>query len=105
MNLELGLSLLEPIKQEFGATLSWADLIILAGSTALELAGNISLPFCTVGRVDAEDGGGWQFLYPRVRFSFLVARSTLEITNHAHSVLSKSHSCDNNYKHLKPFSQ
>ena len=84
MNLELGLSLLEPIKQEFGATLSWADLIILAGNTALELAGNISLPFCTVGRVDAEDGGGWQFLYPRVRFSslFLVARSTLEITDH-----------------------
>ena len=82
-NLDRALDLLSPVKARHGASLSWADLIILAGNTALELAGNISLPFCTVGRVDAEDGGGWQFLYPRVRFSslFLVARSTLEITN------------------------
>ena len=60
--------LLDPIKSEFGDALSWADLIILAATTALELAANISIPFCTAGRVDAEDGSGWEFLSPRVRF-------------------------------------
>merc|ERR1719367_1862403 len=66
VNLDKALSLLEPIKEEFGPALAWADLIILAANTALELAGHISIPFCGVGRVDAEDGSGWQFLYPRV---------------------------------------
>ena len=65
MNLELGLSLLEPIKQEFGATLSWADLIILAGNTALELTNSdLSLPFCP-GRTDDTRGSGWEDLEPR----------------------------------------
>ena len=67
-NLEPGLSLLTPVKEQFGPELSWSDLIILAGTTALELAANIEIPFCTVGRADAEDGEGWKFLKPRVRF-------------------------------------
>ena len=31
-----------------------------------EQAGNISIPFCTAGRVDAEEGAGWEFLRPRI---------------------------------------
>ena len=62
------MALLDPIKSEFGDALSWADLIILAATTALELAANISIPFCTAGRVDSEDGSGWEFLSPGVRF-------------------------------------
>ena len=67
-NLQPGLSLLAPVKEELGPSLSWSDLILLAGTTALEAAADISLPFCTVGRADAEDGEGWRFLEPRVRF-------------------------------------
>ena len=31
-----------------------------------EQAGNISIPFCTAGRVNAEEGSGWEFLAPRI---------------------------------------
>ena len=34
--LDSALAQLEPVKQEFGSPLSWADLIVLAGTTALE---------------------------------------------------------------------
>ena len=67
-NLEPGLSLLAPVKDQFGPELSWSDLIILAATTALEAAADIEISFCAVGRADAEDGEGWRFLKPRVRF-------------------------------------
>ena len=66
-NLGEALALLEPVKHQYGSSLSWADLIVLAGTTALEEAGNMTIPFCDVGRVDSEDGEGWKFLKPRIR--------------------------------------
>ena len=67
-NLGEALALLEPVRHQYGSSLSWADLIVLAGTTALEEAGNMTIPFCDVGRVDSEDGEGWKFLKPRIRF-------------------------------------
>ena len=44
---------------------SYADIIVLAGQTAVESAGGKAQPFCG-GRVDAEDGLGSEELAPRV---------------------------------------
>lgn len=63
--LDKTLQLLQPIKQRFGDALSWADLIILAGSTAIEEAGGRKMTFCG-GRTDAEDGSGSTFLEPKI---------------------------------------
>jgi len=49
------LELLAPIKYEFGNALSWGDLIVLAGSVALEELGGPHMDFCG-GRVDAYEG-------------------------------------------------
>lgn len=65
-NLQPALDLLAPLQAELGPALSWSDLIVLAGTTALETAADINIPFCPVGRAEAEDGEGWRFLEPRV---------------------------------------
>merc|ERR1719450_860568 len=45
-----------------------SDLIILAGTTALEKEGGITIPFCSVGRVDLKNRDeGWKHLKPRIR--------------------------------------
>ncbi len=58
------LKTLETVK-EAHPDASYADIIVLAGQTAIESAGGAVQPFCG-GRVDAEDGSGSTNLEPRV---------------------------------------
>jgi catalase-peroxidase len=59
--LEHTLDLLEPIKKKHGDGLSYADLIVLAGTVAAEQQGSPTLPFCP-GRVDDTSGKAWKHL-------------------------------------------
>ena len=49
--------------------ISWADIILLAGNTALEESGGNRMKFCG-GRTDAATGEGWENLFPRVIGNF-----------------------------------
>jgi catalase (peroxidase I) len=75
--LDSALQLLEPIKDSFGDSLSWADLIAIAGATSLADAGDISVAVCG-GRTDAPvyDGGS-DYLQPKI--SGNIGESTLEL--------------------------
>jgi catalase-peroxidase len=61
--LDKVLGVLAPIKDKY-PNLSWADLIVLAGTAANEAAGGGPTPFCG-GRTDAADGAGVAALAPR----------------------------------------
>ena len=68
--LDAALEVLQPVKDRFGEALTWADLIVIAGNTALEAAGSGPLEFCA-GRADALPGdGGPDFLTPRIEGAF-----------------------------------
>jgi len=63
--LDRALMVVRPIKDRFGRGLSWADLIVLAGTVAVEDAAGVKVPFCG-GRTDAEDGAGSSHLQAKI---------------------------------------
>ncbi len=51
----------------------FADLIVFAGSLAVERATGLEVPFCP-GRTDAADGSGWSALSPNTDFNATAAQ-------------------------------
>ena len=60
------IEMLKPVKDTHGESLSWADLITLAGNTEIENMGGNAMVFCGE-RTDAqEDGKASEYLEPRI---------------------------------------
>ena len=69
VNIDQIIESLKPIKEKYESGLSWADLIVLAGSTALEQAGVPSIKFCG-GRTDGDNGAASDYLFPIITGEF-----------------------------------
>ena len=66
LGIEDALKRLSEVKAEFEETISWADLIILAGNVAIEQQIDSEIRFCP-GRTDAEDENGWpEYIEPKI---------------------------------------
>merc|ERR1712061_423900 len=62
-NLDKARALVSPLKKKYGAALSWGDLFILAGTTALRDMGTPIKKMC-FGRVDEPNGENSMLLGP-----------------------------------------
>ena len=86
------IELLTPIQEQYADQISWADLIVLAGSVAVEEAGAPAVPFCP-GRVDAEEGARATSadLSPRTYYldPLVAARDNIKVRLHAVTVCYK----------------
>ena len=80
--LDKAIHFLRPVKQAFGNSLSWADLIVLAGNVVVKKIGAPQDLPSVGGRTDANDGAGWNALiymnasYPK-SVEEIVQRTTL----------------------------
>lgn len=61
-------NVLGPVYDKFRTNITWADLIVLAGNTALEIASGRTIPF-QGGRSDAIDASGWKLIQPNGNYS------------------------------------
>jgi len=87
---ELAIDILRPIKDKYGAGLSWADLIVIAGSATLEeLSARVVKVDVCPGRVDDEDGSSSKYLDPNIYLD--AEKATAEDVKESMRIMGLSH--------------